>query len=175
MKDLHIVTGLQGSGTSLMMRILGFGGMSVVYNEKEKKVLDSKKKFRLPQDIVNNEKIFTQFNGSCIKLPIERAIEVPINLCCKIILMLRTPEDIRVTTENKMSDYQQRIKIEEAVRVFKSRKNISLVCVCFRDLIAHTEAVVKHLQYVGWGVDYKKATYQFQKYSEDKNGTGKLS
>lgn len=171
MKYSYIVTGLQGSGTSLMMRVLAFGGLSVVYSDKEKKVADDKKKFRLPQDILKTDKPFTDFAGNCIKLSVDKVLEVPEQGAYKIILMLRTPEEIRRSSANEMSDYQQRIGIEQVVQNLKKKKNVELVCVCFRDLISHTEAVLKHLELVGWAFNYKKALEQFQKYSERRNGS----
>jgi hypothetical protein len=150
----YIVSGLQGSGTSLMMRILGLGGLKLVRSKEE---MNGREKFSLPPDIASREDVFSKYLGKVIKLPADRMLALPATGYHRVIFMLRTPEETRRKTGNAMSDYEQRIAIERCVLHLKKRKNVELVCIGFRDLVTHTESLLRYVALVGWPIDVDAA------------------
>lgn len=157
MKTTYIVSGLPGSGTSLMAKAISCGGMTVVHNGSGKVKLQERFKFNLPEEVMKDPSVFTKFTGNLIKLPIGRLFSIPDQNYFRVIIMLRTPEEIRRTSKQDLSDYQQRIALENAIRSLKARNNVQMTTISFRDLLSYTEHVLGYLKMAGWPIDVKKA------------------
>ena len=172
-KNKYIVSGLERSGTSMMMQILEKGGVPVAFDQKrEPNVHNPKGYYELAGGKIINQLMqgvfpFENYIGVFIKITAYGLKFLPQSphIKYKIIYMVRNLDEIMDSME-KMSGAVNRENESQAfdnlntfaLDILKSRKDIDYLIINYYDVIQNPEREIVHIdRFIGGGLDQKAA------------------
>ena len=171
-KPVYIVSGYMRSGTSMMMKCLGAGGLPVVYNEAKDKILNKKYVrgdyqpnpegfFELVPKEFENPNFPQIYSGKLIKMLHWRLGKLP-QFNYRIIFMLRDPKEIEVSY---LKMFQRRppfvlYKYDELIdKIFSQlseRNDIDVLKIDHKDVINDPLKVFSFLKENAWPIENVK-------------------
>jgi hypothetical protein len=172
-KNKYIVSGLERSGTSMMMQILEKGGVPVAFDRKRKpNVHNPKGYYELAGGKIINQLMqgifpFENYIGVFIKITAYGLKFLPQSphIPYKVIYMVRNLDEIMASME-KMSgavNWEDERQAFENLNIFvfgilKSRKDIDYLIIDYYDVIQNPKKEIARIdRFIGGGLDQKAA------------------
>lgn len=164
---IYLVSNIHRSGSSMMMRCLEAGGLSVLYDKASDSMNQS-----APSDYIPNPNGFYQFtneitdhfadlyDGKAIKCPIRNLLKLPQGQY-KLILLKRNPKEIRASM-GKWTPYHSWGKDEvityfydeyftDLINLLTARGDIDITVLNYKNIIL--DPVAEFPKIAHWGVD----------------------
>jgi hypothetical protein len=155
----YIVSGLERSGTSMMMQVLQAGGVPIVYdNMRQPDVNNPKGYYELEGGKVINRLIdgsftFEKYKGKFIKITAYGLLQLPPGNY-KIIYMERNIEEVldsmekmaKIIDENRQNTKESFMKLNDKVKnEIQQRPDIKVLVVDFNDMLMHPSKQVTRI------------------------------
>ena len=157
----YIVSGLERSGTSLMMQILEKGGFPLLYDDSRRPDEDNPKGYyelntgKIISRLIERNIDMSLYDDICIKITAYGLSFLPIGNY-KIIYMERDIEEILASQTSmferkgfKLACYDEKLLLKkmntESKRVLENRSDMNFILVKHRDIFDNTDYVIKRI------------------------------
>jgi len=160
-KDIIIVSGLPRSGTSMMMQMLGAGGIDLVIDEK--RPVDEHNsagyfEFERVKSLQQDNSWLEDHQGKAIKILFHLLRFLPVNLSYRIIFMRRNVDDVLKSQNRMLQSYDKPTQdnilikslfdkaLKEIEQWIMQQENMKGVFINYEDILNHPDNKVNKIE-----------------------------
>jgi hypothetical protein len=156
----YIVSGLERSGTSMMMQMLASGGVPIAYNEARKADVNNPKGYfeleggKIINALMKGEFPLQDYTGKFIKITAYGLLYLPVERHYKIIYMERNLDEVldsmekmtRIVDKKRNETKQSFLKLNEKVKQdLMTKKTIDVLVISYNDALKDPRPTVEKI------------------------------
>lgn len=167
----YIVSGLERSGTSMMMQILKMGGMKVAYDDKRPPDEHNPRGYfeleggKIINRLIDGSFPIEMYDGMVIKVTAYGLRYLPDGYDYKVIYMLRDIDEIMASMSKMLNENlgdEDRRAFENlnkfALKIMRIREDMKYITVNYRDVIEHPRREIERVNdFLGGVLDVESA------------------
>jgi hypothetical protein len=156
----YIVSGLERSGTSMMMQMLASGGVPIAYNETRKADVNNPKGYyelkggKIINALMKGIFPFQEYTGKFIKITAYGLLYLPAERHYKVIYMERNLDEVldsmekmsQVVDEERNETKQSFLKLNEKVKQnLMTKNNVNILIISYNEVLKDPRPTVEKI------------------------------